>query len=100
MNFFLCIRDNGNGKPEKLPENNDIYEEIPAGTYLSSLPVYETEVQQRRCSKCHNADPRTMQSNVDGHWNWTYDEQRHHSTHYEKPNGNPPHAYEYDVAKF
>ncbi|XP_062582758.1 uncharacterized protein LOC134244510 [Saccostrea cucullata] len=85
-------------KPEKLQQNNDIYEEIPARNYISSKPVYETEVQKRRYSNIQNGDQNTLQSNVPGHWNWTYDEHRETDTRYEKPN--PAHTYEYDVAKF
>lgn len=82
-----------NDKSQKLQQSSDIYEEIPA--YLSSHPVYETELQ--RCSGCQNGG-RTAPPLEQGHWNWTYDEHRAQPS---KPGKTfDPDIYDYEVAKF
>ena len=94
--IFVRVRSEWNSP--KLPPTCDIYEEIPAGHCISSPPIYETNTQPQQCRTCQNGSPNTLQSNVQSHWNWTYDDQRASNAHSHNPPN--PSTYEYEVAKF
>nr|XP_022297666.1 uncharacterized protein LOC111107023 [Crassostrea virginica]XP_022297667.1 uncharacterized protein LOC111107023 [Crassostrea virginica] len=94
--YFTRVRSEWNSP--KLPPTCDIYEEIPAGHCISSPPIYETNTQPQQCRTCQNGSPNTLQSNVQSHWNWTYDDQRASNAHSHNPPN--PSTYEYEVAKF